>query len=401
MHLINAATKKLECFQMGRSVPPYAILSHTWSARETTLQEFLAIENRSWDSTQTRELASYSKINGTCEQALRDGIAYIWIDTCCIDKTSSAELDMSINSMFRWYRQAKVCYAYLSDVLVNIQSLPQHGNILNTAEKDIAESRWFTRGWTLQEFIAPSRLEFFSAAWIPLGEKSSMLPLLERVSGVHADALQGVSLNRFSIAERMSWASKRITTAVEDIAYCLLGIFDVNMPLVYGEGEKAFVRLQEEIMKDSEDQSLFAWGSLPLTSNCNTCSKPNRTSIFAQHPIQYANSSSIRASCLADHPDEPYRLTNIGVQIELPLVHINRDSLSRPVPNSLDVRAVVLSCHTDPEKRICPGVIVGRDAGSNSKQWTRIAGMDLVKFDRKDVKDAKRSLIYLAKKAVD
>jgi hypothetical protein len=402
MNLINVATKKLEYFIDERTTPPYAILSHTWIAEETTQQEFRAAGNQPWNSPQARQLSSYSKINGSCEQALQDGITYVWIDACCIDRTSSNDLTRSINSMFRWYRQAKVCYAYLSDVFVDTQSPPRHGNVFNIAEKEIAKSKWFTRGWTLQELIAPPHLKFFSATWIPLGEKSDMLPLLESISGVHTDALNGTPLGRFSIATRMAWASSRVTSVLEDVAYCLLGIFDVNMPLIYGEGEKAFLRLQEEIMKDSEDQSLFAWGPPPSTIDGNAGFRRNRTSIFAQHPVQYANSSSIRASCLTDYPDEPYRLTNIGVQIELPLVHVNRGSLPRPVPDILEVRAVVLSClYTDSENRICPGIVVGREVGSTSRQWTRIAGIDLIRFDRNDVKDAKRSMIYLAKKAID
>ena len=163
-------------------------------------------------------------------------------DLCCIDKTSSAELSEAINSMYRWYQESGVCYAYLADVPPNAFS----------------KSRWFTRGWTLQELIAPSTVIFLDQKWQEIGTKSSLQRVISEITGIPTDILLGGDLEDASIAQRMSWASKRETTRVEDAAYCLMGIFSIHMPMLYGEGERAFIRLQEEIMRVSDDHSLFA-----------------------------------------------------------------------------------------------------------------------------------------------
>lgn len=158
--------------------------------------------------------------------------------------------------MFRWYQKADVCYVYLPDISKDI-TLPDEYS-------EIARSRWFTRGWTLQELIAPSSLIFYSKEWYRIGTKTELCELLATITGIDVETLQGQDLEYISVAKRMCWASKRITTRVEDMAYCLLGIFDIKMPLLYGEGNKAFLRLQEEILKISGDHSLFAWG-MPST----------------------------------------------------------------------------------------------------------------------------------------
>lgn len=176
-------------------------------------------------------------------------------DRCCIDKTSSAELSEAINSMFRWYERARVCYAYLSDVSGDAN--------LRVDVREFVESRWFTRGWTLQELVAPKSVLFYSKrgrGWHFLGSKEDLCDHISNITGIDTDTLYGAGLELASVARKMSWASQRETTRIEDTAYCLLGIFDVNMPLLYGEGEKAFLRLQEEILRSSYDYSLFAWG---------------------------------------------------------------------------------------------------------------------------------------------
>lgn len=174
---------------------------------------------------------------------------------CCIDQTSSAELTESINSMFRWYQDAAICYAYLADVAKNLR--------LSTIEKRLRKSRWFERGWTLQELIAPSEVVFYSMDWQQVGTKSELAACISDITHIDQLYLNGANVQLASIAQRMSWAANRETSRDEDVAYCLLGIFDVNMPLIYGEGTKAFQRLQEEIMKAyPEDHTLFAWGSV-------------------------------------------------------------------------------------------------------------------------------------------
>ncbi|GKZ85257.1 hypothetical protein AnigIFM56816_011023 [Aspergillus niger] len=175
------------------------------------------------------------------------GYEYVWTDACCIDKTSSAELSEAINSMYHWYQEAEICYAYLADT---------------RSEGEIAKSRWFTRGWTLQGLIAPSRVVFLNGEWKMLGDKTDLRDKIPEYTGIPASILSGEEdLETSSVAQRMSSTAKRQTSRVEDRAYSLMGIFSVNMPLIYGEGENAFIRLQEEIMRISDDQSLFAWGS--------------------------------------------------------------------------------------------------------------------------------------------
>jgi hypothetical protein len=226
-------------------IPPYAILSHTWGAdgEEVTFKDMMEGTGKS--------KAGYDKIRFCGEQARRDGIQYFWVDTCCIEKSSSAELQEAINSMFRWYRNAANCYVYLADV----STAGFDANDKSSQPWDLAfrKSRWFTRGWTLQELIAPATVEFFSKEGDPLGTRKYLERQIHDVTGIPVKALRGNPLSNFSIHERMMWAEKRETTREEDKAYSLLGIFDVHMPLIYGEArDKAFKRLQEEIDKASK-----------------------------------------------------------------------------------------------------------------------------------------------------
>ena len=225
---------------VGKDIPRYAILSHTWGAddEEVTFKDL--IEGTGQDKTGYRKLTFCSK------QALYDNLSFFWIDTCCIDKSSSAELSEAINSMFRWYQAAVKCYVYLSDV--SITSLG--GN-----NQSLQKSKWFTRGWTLQELIAPTYVDFFSLEGEQIGDKSSMVQEIQQITGIPVSALQGRPLSQFGVDERLSWTEKRETKREEDAAYCLLGLFDIHMPLIYGEGrEKAKARLQNKINKNSHAQ---------------------------------------------------------------------------------------------------------------------------------------------------
>ncbi|KAI0363665.1 HET-domain-containing protein, partial [Pilatotrama ljubarskyi] len=238
----------------------YAILSHTWvSEGEQTYQDLVNLQS-SWSRIAGRllrlaltEASGLSpKIRGVCERANQDGYEYVWIDSCCIDKTSSAELSEAINSMYEWYKQADVCYVYLADVDAN-DAVELHTSAFQ-------ESRWHKRSWTLQELLAPAHVVFFSKDWLPLGTKATLAGILQAVTGINIDILtHKAPVSSVSVAQRMWWASSRQATRVEDEAYSLMGIFDVHMPTVYGEGRKAFVRLQEEILKACPDQSMFAW----------------------------------------------------------------------------------------------------------------------------------------------
>ncbi|EIW51976.1 uncharacterized protein TRAVEDRAFT_86572, partial [Trametes versicolor FP-101664 SS1] len=180
------------------------------------------------------------------------GYRLVWIDSCCIDKASSSELSEAINSMFEWYSEADVCYAYLADVPDD-----EDPRLLDSVFR---ESRWHRRGWTLQELIAPERVIFLSCTWRFLGTKTGLASTLEQITNVDFAILTGrTTLTSISVAKRMSWAATRWTTRVEDRAYSLLGLFGVHMSPIYGEGANAFLRLQEEIIKTIPDQSIFAW----------------------------------------------------------------------------------------------------------------------------------------------
>ncbi|KAN0110696.1 Heterokaryon incompatibility protein (HET) domain containing protein [Hyaloscypha variabilis] len=274
MRLLDTRTLRLSS-PPADSIPPYATLSHTWETdQEISLQDLQEIHKHppGLSPHPFTSKPGYQKIVKCCAQALGDGIHWAWIDTCCIDKTSSVELSEAINSMFRWYHDCQRCYALLSDV--------SDGGILDNLDSEFRTSRWFTRGWTLQELLAPRDLRFFSKSWNELGHRYQLRDLVSQVTGIPAIyfvddslasdlpnsssiSLQNSRMHGFfqaSIAQRMSWASRRSTTRKEDLAYCLLGIFNVNIPLLYGEGEKAFRRLQEEIIKQTNDQTLFAWG---------------------------------------------------------------------------------------------------------------------------------------------
>jgi hypothetical protein len=222
--------------------PPYAILSHTWTVgQEVTYNELFAGRGTEKDG--------YAKIRFCGERAAADGLEYFWVDTCCIDKSTSDELSTAINSMFRWYQRAAKCYVYLTDILVPEEvTTPEAFRI--SWEQAFQRSRWFTRGWTLQELLAPASVEFFSQNGKRLGTRISLEQEIHGVTGIPVEALRGQRLTEFSFEERMSWAAKRTTTLKEDKVYCLLGIFRVYLSPIYREGEEyATLRLKEEIQK--------------------------------------------------------------------------------------------------------------------------------------------------------
>ncbi|TFK81910.1 HET-domain-containing protein [Polyporus arcularius HHB13444] len=241
----------------------YAILSHVWGPSEQSFQDIQELHRRcSRFSHPTPNSASAAgenprshadaKIRNFCIYAEAAGYEWVWVDTCCIDKSSSAELSEAINSMFTYYANADVCYAFLEDV-------PDDDDPERIGSA-FRQSRWFTRGWTLQELIAPIDVVFLSQNWMPLCSKCAAPGLVREVTGIDIDVLlSSVPLSSISAAKRLSWASQRETRRIEDEAYSLMGIFGVNIPIMYGEGRRAFRRLQEEIMKQSPDHTLFVW----------------------------------------------------------------------------------------------------------------------------------------------
>jgi hypothetical protein len=230
----------------GKKIPPYAILSHTWKeGQEVTFADLKELDNAVDVDGQIKE--GYQKLRFCAKQAKQDGLDYFWVDTCCIDKTNSQELQEAINSMFRWYHNAEKCYVSLSDVKNN--SLEGHGSSRRRWKAAFRKSRWFDRGWTLQELLAPRSVEFFSKEGELLGDKQNLKDTISEITGIPSDALLGKQMSEFSVAERFSWAEDRQTTRDEDRAYCLFGIFDVHLPLIYGEGrENARDRLRSAVI---------------------------------------------------------------------------------------------------------------------------------------------------------
>ncbi|KAI5987986.1 heterokaryon incompatibility protein-domain-containing protein [Pisolithus orientalis] len=262
----------------------YAILSHRWGdGSEVGYKEMtglIKMEEQKKDKVRKRD--GYQKIIKSCEQAEKDGYAWVWIDTCCINKQSSSELSEAINSMYRWYQNAGVCYAYLNDV--DESTFPTKRDVGNFPESN-GWPEWFVRGWTLQELVAPKKVEFFNKDWVSIGNKWRLAPRLEEVTGIPCEVLKdGLAAERLSVAQIMSWAAERETTRVEDRAYSLMGLFGVNMPMLYGEGRKAFERLQLEIIRISSDQSIFAWNP----------QKPRSGSVLAEDPSDFRGCRKIK-----------------------------------------------------------------------------------------------------------
>ncbi|RSL89393.1 hypothetical protein CDV31_015882 [Fusarium ambrosium] len=354
MRLLNSATLEIKEF-FSNDIPAYAILSHRWLDGEVSLKDM-------HDGTATTK-AGYQKIKRCCDQALKDGLGFAWVDTCCIDKTSSAELTESINSMYRWYQNAAVCYAYLADVETTDPS----------KDASFQESVWFTRGWTLQELIAPVTVEFFNCAWEKIGTKESLKDIISSITNIDAAMLEGADPDDFSIAKRMSWAAKRTTTRLEDRAYSLLGFFKVNMPMLYGEGERAFIRLQEEIMNISDDQSLFAW-----KSNNN-----NYRGLLAKSPMDFIDSFNIIPS-KSKWNRIPYSLTTKGLSIELPMVAW-----------AMETYLAALDCELEniPNSRV--GIYLQLLPERDQYVRVRLEGTDTLTFEQRLASKAQFKQIYI------
>jgi hypothetical protein len=276
------------------STPPYAILSHTWTeGQEVTYNELLAGTGAEKDG--------YTKIRFCGERAAKDGLEYFWVDTCCIDKSGSDELSTAINSMFRWYERSTKCYVYLSDVSVPDEVIDAQAFRISW-EQSFRRSRWFTRGWTLQELLAPPSVEFFSRNSRCLGTRVSLEQEIQDITGIPARALRDPKLCDFSVDERMKWAAKRTTTVKEDKVYCLLGLFGVFLPLIYGEGEEyATLRLKDEIQKRHQGQGKMDLQDLPSMALPDCGSIPMRDTYSAKHtqfPRQYRSSAT--SSLLAE-----------------------------------------------------------------------------------------------------
>jgi hypothetical protein len=325
MRLLNTNSLSFESFH-GRQRPPYAILSHTWGEDEVLFDDIRTKPRRKWKRKQ-----GAPKVIGSARLARRQSFDYIWIDTCCIDKSSSAELSEAINSMFLWYEESAVCYVYLSDVLAD--GLPS--------------ARWFQRGWTLQELIAPVWEEFYDRHWEYIGSRKALAAQIEEITTIERSLLERESwdgsrpdLEAYSVSQRMVWASQRQTTRVEDEAYCLMGLFDINMPLLYGEGTNAFLRLQDEILKRTGDQSILVYNihQAPIRP------RSSRITNLATHPFQFSNATRVLRSTHWDK--RSIRLTDGGIEIQLHLCPV----IQRQSDVYVDLVIGLLDCYVEFER---------------------------------------------------
>ncbi|KAL8636605.1 MAG: hypothetical protein Q9228_006016 [Teloschistes exilis] len=349
MRVLNTRTLEFREVITPSILGKYAILSHTWGEEEISFHDFY--------KPKSRLLQGYEKIQRCCSVAHSDGYKYLWIDTCCIDKKSSAELTEAINSMYAWYSEAHMCYVYLSDFAAEDQWRPFTTETpsykYSSFNPDLfAQSRWFSRGWTLQELLASYKIQFLDNTWRYFGDKTTLLGHISSAIGIDEIYLQDRDrIPRASVATRMSWASARVTTRIEDEAYCLMGLFEVNMPLLYGEGHKAFRRLQHEIARNYEDDSLFAW-----------CTSGVCSDIFALSPAAFSachDSSPLHESTdvEADLERTPFSITSRGLSVTafllaLPFDSVHGHSSLDPACTSRELVLLSLNCSVR-SRRFC------------------------------------------------
>lgn len=314
----------------------YAVLSHTWGRK----QDEVSFED-CWNHKEFPTTAGADKLRHACEKAANDNLEYIWIDTCCINKNSSSELQEAINSMYRWYQNSARCYAFLADI--------------ETSNSGIERSRWFTRGWTLQELIAPASMDFYDSQWSFIATRETLADSISARTGIHADVLRHKrGLSEFSIAQRMSWAADRQTTRVEDRAYSLFGIFGVHMSLLYGEGSNAFIRLQEELVKTSTDHSILAWSNI---RSRNETESGRGYNLFASSPDNFRDCKEI----VVRHTAEPrtFELGNKGLRMAALIIQDKNEKdrkrrkteipeeiteKTEPIPMQDHCRTIILNC---------------------------------------------------------
>ncbi|KAL5462734.1 hypothetical protein PMIN07_004755 [Paraphaeosphaeria minitans] len=354
IRLLHIDRKEFQEFYDLDSVAPYAILSHRWMHAQRN-GKYRALElSHSEFVAGSGDDRGYGKVDKACEavrhlsQQLGLDLQWIWIDSCCIDKSNNEEHSEAINSMYEWYARSYVCIAYLDDADPFDQGSP---------------SERFTRGWTLQELIAPERVLFYNKDWIGCGSRNDYNPGLYGRHSFHDRSRETAAITRVDAAllrltnrkqikrrlnsipacQKMSWASDRKTTQDEDMAYCLIGIFDIpHMYLKRGEGRRAFIRLQEEIIKQSSDLSLFAWRlsddrvEVCMDDNClslhdlrqsapedtpffDSSLKSNLHGVFACGPCHFRSASRIEPTQPTVYNDE-VTITSRGVRITTPLL---------------------------------------------------------------------------------
>ncbi|KAL6914916.1 hypothetical protein FSST1_012676 [Fusarium sambucinum] len=308
MRLIHVETMKMRQFS-ERQIPEYAILSHRWGEDK----DEVSFSDMTKGSSKKVGMA---KVLGCCKQAKKDKIKYIWIDSCCIKKDSSKELEESINSMFQWYKNAKVCYTYMSDVPKSNKPWELGPNFYS--------SSWFLRGWTLQELLAPKELQFYDQQWNFIGTRNDLSKEIGKITNIPRGFLVGCDFHKASVAQRMSWAANRKTKRKEDMAYCLLGIFNISMSMIYGEGDKAFERLQLKIMEQTTDDSILAWGisETNLSGESTKVTKAVSAGVFASSPKDFSGCGRIVPHTQNPNPSSTFAVASGFVHTSL-TIHYN------------------------------------------------------------------------------
>lgn len=346
MRLLHTKTRRFRDVSADVPTPKYAILSHTWgvSNSEVSMKELQSLHDADTSSkvkTEIKNRAGYDKIIRVCREAQSDGYDYVWIDTCCVADTYSEESEAVIG-MFTWYRQAQVCYAWLRDVKARKPDDEKDCSLVG--EKELRKARWFTRGWTVLELVAPQKVEFFDKDWRFLGTRRTLKTLLSGITGIDELVLTGgEKLKDVSVAKRMGWMAGRQTRRAEDVVYSLMGIFNVSMPVLYGEGKKkAFQRLQDEIAKSKDakdDQTLHAWqphGAKPISDKhpLKRMEKDeNGLSMYASDPADFVFDGSARIVSIAHSPLAVMDIGGSSIKATL-----------KPMPLHEDFFLAVLEC---------------------------------------------------------
>ena len=368
MRLVNTTTRKVE--EIHGKIPEYAILSHTWDEQEMTLQDM--------HHPEPEKFVCFEKVDRCCKLVAKEGFQYVWIDTCCIDKNSSSELSEAINSMYRWYKEAQVCITYLSDVPCAEDPSPPLS--------PFRTCKWFKRGWTLQELIAPPVVEFYGknaeGDWTEIGTKLSLQKIISEVTSIPIEVLKTGDVRDISVAKRMSWASRRKTTREEDRAYSLMGLFDVNMPMVYGEGKRAFARLQQEIMKISNDHSLFAWKATK-----DGVRDWSNQGLLADSPSDFVHSHQIERF-RPDSGSGDYQMTNLGLCMHLPLVKVDGE------------KCAVLNCFEESRGNYLLGIGLQR-MRKGDERYARFDTNQLAEVTREVAAATPRQTVYIRRNGED
>ena len=330
MRLINTKTYLIEKFDDPSNAPcsGYAILSHTWTLEPHKELELEDIRTAGTDVAKANVVQRNPKVRETCKLAQTSALSHAWIDTICIDQNSSSDKSEAINAMYRYYQEAKICFTHLFDVdghgitLTDPNPNQPDTDDMKAVRKEFTDARWFKRGWTLQELLAPPRLLFYDKNWNLLGSRNELCNTIAGITRIEPGVLQDAQqMWACSIAKRMSWAAGRETRRPEDKAYSLLGIFGVNMPMIYGEGDRAFIRLQEEIIKISDDHSLFTW---------STSEDRNNSALLARSPDPFKGCTNITRG-LFRTGNYPYSINNRGISMQLSLVCWSTDVFIAPI----------------------------------------------------------------------